>query len=338
MSAFVNGAGDTFVFGSQGMGNADQREQRNAVSGETLPFGCVFRPQDENYESPVFVSATDGIGTKLKTAFMLDKHDTIGIDCVATCVNDVVCSGAKPLFFLDYIALGKYKQEKVEEIITGVKKGCELAGCSLVGGHTAQMPGFFQLDEYDIAGFCVGIAEESKLITAKDVAPGDVLIGLASSGLHANAYSIVRRVFRLNEANIRLYLDDLGRTIGEELITPTRIYVRSILSLLNSCEVKGIANVKSGGLFGNIPRILGEGCAARIERSAIRVLPIFKVIQSMNRMSEPEMYSHFNMGVGMVVAVAPENAQKALDLLNASGETAYVIGDIVEGERSVQMV
>lgn len=298
-------------------------------------FGGMFRLPVAGMQSPVLVSGTDGVGTKLKIAFLLDKHDTVGIDCVAMCVNDVVCSGATPLFFLDYIAMGKNKPERVAEIVKGVSEGCLQAGCALIGGESAEMPGFYPLDEYDLAGFCVGMIDEPRIISGQDIKAGDVLIGLASSGLHSNGFSLVRRVFRVNEKNIRLYLDDLGKTIGEELMTPTKIYVKSILSLVTNCKVNGIANITGGGFYENIPRMIPEGLSVIIDRKSIRVHPIFHVIKSMSNIDEHDMFNTFNMGIGMVAAVPPDQVGSALASLVASGETAYVIGEVVEGGRGV---
>ncbi|MBE6765937.1 MAG: phosphoribosylformylglycinamidine cyclo-ligase [Ruminococcaceae bacterium] len=302
-------------------------------------FGGLFRPQFGSMKSPMLVSGTDGVGTKLKIAFLMGKHNTVGIDCVAMCVNDVVCSGAAPLFFLDYLAVGKNKPERVEEIVSGVAEGCVQAGCALIGGETAEMPDFYPVDEYDLAGFCVGMVDEEKIIDGKkNIKVGDVLIGIASSGLHSNGFSLVRKVFRVNESNIRLYLDDLGKTLGEELITPTRIYVKSILKLIEDCNIHGIANITGGGFYENIPRMFSDGLEAKVETAAVRVHPVFKVIQSMSNISQRDMFNTFNMGVGMVVAVAKEDVDKAIASLQASGETAYVIGEVAEGTEGVTML
>jgi len=289
-------------------------------------------------KEPVLVSGTDGVGTKLKIAFLLDKHDTIGIDCVAMCVNDIICCGAQPLFFLDYIALGKNKPERVAEIVKGIADGCVQAGCALVGGETAEMPGFYPIDEYDVAGFCVGMVDREKIIDRSTVKPGHVLLGIASSGLHSNGFSLVRHIMRVNEQNIRMHLDDLGKTIGEELITPTRIYVKSILKLLEQCTPAGIAHITGGGFYENIPRVIPEGCAARVEKAAVRVHPIFNVLRGMSRISEHDMFNTFNMGVGMVVVLPAEQVDKAITILEANGETAYVIGEVVERKEGAEVV
>ena len=301
-------------------------------------FGGLFRPQFGAMKSPILVSGTDGVGTKLRIAFLMDRHNTVGIDCVAMCVNDVICCGAAPMFFLDYLAVGKNKPERVADIVSGVAEGCVQAGCALIGGETAEMPDFYPIDEYDLAGFCVGLADEEKMIDGKKrVKVGDVLIGLASSGIHSNGYSLVRKVFRVSESNINLYLDDLGKTLGEELITPTRIYVKSILKLISDCEVHGIANITGGGFYENIPRVFSDGLMAKIDRASVRVHPVFNVMQSMSNISQHDMFNTFNMGVGMVVAVDKNDVDKAIASLTASGETAYVIGEMVEGEDGVEI-
>ncbi len=293
-------------------------------------FGGLFCPDFAGMKQPVLVSGTDGVGTKLKIAFLLNRHDTVGIDCVAMCANDVICCGARPLFFLDYIALGKNKPERVAEIVKGVAEGCVQAGCALIGGETAEMPGFYPIDEYDIAGFCVGMVDREKIIDRSKVKKGDVLVGIASSGLHSNGFSLVRHVLRVNEENIRLYINDLGKTIGEELITPTKIYVKSILTLLEQVEPSGIANITGGGFYENIPRMLSADLGAKIDKASVRVHPIFNVLSSMSRISEHDMFNTFNMGVGMVLAVRPELADKAISVLESCGETAYVIGEVTE--------
>jgi len=300
-------------------------------------FGGMFRPDFGNMSNPVLVSGTDGVGTKLKIAFLLNKHDTIGIDCVAMCANDVVCCGAQPLFFLDYLALGKNKPERVAEIVKGVAEGCRQAGCALIGGETAEMPGFYPIDEYDLAGFCVGMADGDKLIDGTAIQAGDVLVGVASSGLHSNGFSLVRHVTRVNEDNIRMYLSDLGKTLGEELITPTKIYVKSALAVIEQCNVHGIAHITGGGFYENIPRIIPQGLCAVVEKAAVRVHPIFSVLKGMSRISEHDMFNTFNMGVGMVVAVPKEEADKAVQVLQDCGETAYIIGEVAEGDERIRI-
>jgi len=300
-------------------------------------FGGMFRPDFKSMGNPVLVSGTDGVGTKLKIAFLLNKHDTIGIDCVAMCANDVVCCGAQPLFFLDYLALGKNKPERVAEIVAGVAEGCRQAGCALIGGETAEMPGFYPIDEYDLAGFCVGMADGDKLVDGSAIKAGDVLIGVASSGLHSNGFSLVRHVTRVNEDNIRMYLSDLGKTLGEELITPTKIYVKSALAVIEQCNVHGIAHITGGGFYENIPRIIPQGLCAVVEKAAVRVHPIFSVLKGMSRISEHDMFNTFNMGVGMVVAVPKEEADKAVQVLQDCGETAYIIGEVAEGDERIRI-
>ena len=300
-------------------------------------FGGMFRPDFSSISNPVLVSGTDGVGTKLKIAFLLNKHDTIGIDCVAMCANDVVCCGAQPLFFLDYLALGKNKPERVAEIVKGVAEGCRQAGCALIGGETAEMPGFYPIDEYDLAGFCVGMADGDNLIDGSAIKAGDALIGVASSGLHSNGFSLVRHVTRVNEDNIRMYLSDLGKTLGEELITPTKIYVKSALEVIKQCSVHGIAHITGGGFYENIPRIIPEGLCAVVEKAAVRVHPIFSVLKGMSRISEHDMFNTFNMGVGLVVAVPKEQADKAVQVLTDCGETAYIIGEVAEGDERIKI-
>ncbi len=298
-------------------------------------FGGMFRPDFKSINNPVLVSGTDGVGTKLKIAFLLNKHDTIGIDCVAMCANDVVCCGAQPLFFLDYLALGKNKPERVAEIVAGVAEGCRQAGCALIGGETAEMPGFYPIDEYDLAGFCVGMADGDNLIDGSAIKEGDVLIGVASSGLHSNGFSLVRHVTRVNEDNIRMYLSDLGKTLGEELITPTKIYVKSALEVIKQCDVHGIAHITGGGFYENIPRIIPQGLCAKVEKAAVRVHPIFSVLKGMSRISERDMFNTFNMGVGLVVAVPKDQADKAVQVLESCGETAYIIGEVTADDERI---
>ena len=266
-------------------------------------FGGCFMPNLSGMEEPVLVSGTDGVGTKLKLAFLLDKHDTIGIDCVAMCVNDVVCGGAKPLFFLDYMALGKNVPEKVAEIVSGVAEGCVQAGCALVGGETAEMPGFYPVDEYDLAGFSVGIVDKKKIIDGEGLEAGDVLIGLPSSGVHSNGFSLVRKVFNINEETVKKTYPELDKPLGETLLTPTKIYVKPLLALIEKCNVKAVSHITGGGFYENIPRMLKDGMSAKINKSAVPVLPIFNVIQKEGNISEHDMFNTFNMGVGMVIAI-----------------------------------
>ncbi len=290
-------------------------------------FGGLFE-LPEGYRRPVLVSGTDGVGTKLKLAFLLDKHDTVGIDCVAMCVNDIICCGAKPLFFLDYLALGKNEPERVASIVAGVAEGCVQAGCALVGGETAEMPGFYPVDEYDLAGFSVGIVDKENILSSDRVQAGDVLIAISSSGLHSNGFSLVRKVFDVNEKNVNTYVDELGKTLGEELITPTRIYVKSVLKLIESVKVKSICNITGGGFYENIPRCLPEGLGAFVEKKAVRIPPVFSLIMNKGNIPERDMFNTFNMGVGMCAVVSRDAADKAIAVLNECGETAYVLGEI----------
>ncbi len=300
-------------------------------------FGGLFQPDLSGMTTPVFVSGTDGVGTKLKIAFLMDKHDTVGIDCVAMCVNDVVCCGARPLFFLDYIAVGKNHPETVEQIVSGVAEGCVQADCALIGGETAEMPGFYPADEYDLAGFSVGVVDRGKILDGSGVVPGDVLIGLPSSGLHSNGFSLVRKVFNLSERNIGMQIAELGRSLGEELLTPTRIYVKPVLSLLQKVRVKAISHITGGGFFENIPRMLKPGLTARIDLTTLPKLPIFSLLQKQGNIPERDMYNTFNMGIGMCLAVAKEDAGAALSCLAACGEEARMIGQVVSGDEGVML-
>ena len=289
----------------------------------------------KNYKNPVLVSSTDGVGTKLKIAFMMDKHDTIGIDLVAMCVNDVIVVGAKPLFFLDYFATGKLESEKAIEVIKGITEGCQIAGCSLIGGETAELPGFYKEGEYDLAGFCVGIAEKEEIIDTSSIKEGDVIIGLPSSGMHSNGYSLVRKVFfEENKFSVDTYVPDLGKTLGEELLTPTKIYVKSVAAL-KGLNIKGMAHITGGGFIENIPRILEKGLSAKIERGSWEVPVIFNLIRKLGNIEEKEMYRTFNMGIGMVVIVDKEEISFALKRLEEAGEKAFVVGEIVKGEDGV---
>ena len=301
-------------------------------------FGGLFMPNLTGMTRPVLVSSTDGVGTKLKIAFLMDKHDTVGIDCVAMSVNDLICCGAHPLVFLDYIAVGKNNPKSIAAIVSGVAEGCRQAGCALIGGETAEMPGFYPNDEYDLAGFCTGIVDYDKIIDHKDLRQGDALIALASSGIHSNGYSLVRKVFNIKEDNIGLYIDELGKTLGEELLTPTKIYVKSMLSLMSKIKVKAVSNITGGGFYENIPRMLGDDCRAVIDRSSIKVLPVFNVLQKTGNIPERDMFNTFNMGVGMVIAVAESDADAAVMHLTESGEDAYVIGRVEYGAPGVDII
>lgn len=312
-----------------------QRTKTDGVVSGIGGFGGLFAPDLTGIKEPVLVSGTDGVGTKLKLAFLLDKHDTIGIDAVAMCVNDVVCCGAKPLFFLDYIAVGKNYPEKVAEIVSGIAEGCVQSGSALVGGETAEMPGFYPVDEYDVAGFSVGIADKANMIDSSKLEEGDVLIGLRSSGVHSNGFSLVRKVFGINEETINNTFPELDKPLGETLLTPTKIYVKPILALIKEANVKAISHITGGGFYENIPRMLTEGLCAKINKDAVPVLPIFNVIQREGNISEHDMFNTFNMGVGMVTAVAKEDAEKALQVLKENGEDAVILGEVIKGEKGV---
>lgn len=299
-------------------------------------FGGMFAPDMTGIANPVLVSGTDGVGTKLKIAFLMDKHDTVGIDCVAMCVNDVACSGAKPLFFLDYVAVGKNIPEKVEQIVKGVAEGCVQAGCALVGGETAEMPGFYPVDEYDLAGFCVGMGDRDKLVDGKNLRAGDALIGVESSGLHSNGFSLVRKVFRISEERLNLHMSDLGKTLGEELLTPTKIYVKPLLELMSKVDVHAISHITGGGFYENIPRMIEGDLTAVIEKSKVPVKPIFKIIQN-EGIPERDMFNTFNMGIGLCIAVAPDKADEAVRILESCGEKAHIIGEMKQGEKGIEI-
>lgn len=301
-------------------------------------FGALFSLNKDEYEEPVLVSGTDGVGTKLKLAFLMDKHDTVGIDCVAMCVNDVVCQGAKPLFFLDYIAIGKNIPQKVSEIVKGISNGCIQAGCALIGGETAEMPGFYNEGEYDIAGFAVGVVDRKNIIDGSNLKIGDTLIGLASSGVHSNGFSLVRKVFDINTERLNTYFDSLGKTLGEALIEPTKIYVKPILALINKFEIKAISHITGGGFYENIPRMLPKNLKAIIDKESFPIPPIFKLIQKVGDIPEKDMYNTFNMGIGMVIAVNREDAEDVLDYLHQICETAYIIGDVAYGDNGVEII
>lgn len=307
------------------------------VIGSIGGFGGMFEIGANEYKNPVLVSGTDGVGTKLKLAFLMDKHDTIGIDCVAMCVNDVACSGAKPLFFLDYIACGKNYPEKIAQIVKGVADGCVQAGCALVGGETAEHPGLMPDEEYDLAGFTVGIGEKEKLVSGENLKAGDALIGVASSGVHSNGFSLVRKVFDINEKTILSTYDELDKPLGEELLTPTRIYVKPLLALMDQVRVNAISHITGGGFYENVPRMLKNGFTAVIEKDKCFKKPIFELIEKVGKISERDMYNTFNMGTGLVIAVDAENADKAVEILNANGEQAAVIGEIKAGETGVEL-
>ena len=299
-------------------------------------FGGLFEMDLTGITKPVLVSGTDGVGTKLKLAFLMDKHDTVGIDCVAMCVNDIICCGAKPLFFLDYIAVGKNFPVKVAAIVSGVAEGCVQSGAALIGGETAEMPGFYPEDEYDLAGFAVGVVDKDKILDNKTMEAGDVVIALPSSGVHSNGFSLVRRVFDVENADIKTPLAELGgKSLGETLLAPTKIYVKPMLALFEEVKVKAVSHITGGGFYENIPRSIPKGFGAKIDKSALRIPPIFKLLAEKGNIPERDMFNTFNMGVGMSVVVAKADAEKALEILKANGEAAYIMGEIIPSEEGV---
>ena len=308
----------------------------SGVCSDVGGFGGLFELDVTGMKRPVLVSGTDGVGTKLKLAFLMDKHDTVGIDCVAMCVNDIICSGAKPLFFLDYIACGKNVPEKNADIVKGVCEGCVQSGAALIGGETAEMPGFYPVDEYDLAGYCTGVVDKEKIIDNKTMQAGDVVIALPSSGVHSNGFSLVRKVFDVENSDIKSPCEALGgKSIGETLLTPTKIYVKAVLALLEQVKVKGISHITGGGFYENIPRSIPDGLGAKINKASVKVLPIFDLIAKVGNISERDMFNTFNMGVGMSIVVSANEADKALEVLKASGEDAYIIGEIVKSDEKI---
>ena len=299
-------------------------------------FGGLFELDLTGISKPVLVSGTDGVGTKLKLAFIMDKHDTVGIDCVAMCANDIICCGAKPLLFLDYIACGKNVPERIAEIVSGIAEGCVQSNAALIGGETAEMPGFYPIDEYDLAGFCVGVVDKDKVLDNSKMVEGDVVIALPSSGVHSNGFSLVRKVFDVDNADIKTPVAELGgKSVGETLLTPTKIYVKPMLALFEEVTVKAVSHITGGGFYENIPRSIPDGFGAKIDKSALKILPIFDLIAKTGNIPERDMFNTFNMGVGMSIVVAKEDAEKALEVLKANGEDAYIIGEIVKGEEKV---
>lgn len=304
-------------------------------------FGGLFEI-GAGYKNPVLVSGTDGVGTKLKLAFIMDKHDTVGQDCVAMCVNDIACGGAKPLFFLDYIAVGKNVPEKVADIVKGVADGCVAAGCALIGGETAEMPGFYDIDEYDLAGFSVGIVDKDKIIDGSRLESGNVIIGVKSSGVHSNGYSLVRKVFDINNSDecskrLNTYSDELGMSIGEALLTPTKIYVKPLLAAIEAADVRAVSHITGGGFYENIPRMLKDGTRAKINKNSVDVLPIFNMIQKLGDVSEHDMFNTYNMGIGLMLAVSRDSADAVIAAIEKCGESACVVGEITDGEKGVDI-
>ena len=312
------------------------RTMTSGVCSDIGGFGGLFELDVTGMTKPVLVSGTDGVGTKLKLAFLMDKHDTVGIDCVAMCVNDIICCGAKPLFFLDYIACGKNVPERIAEIVSGVAEGCVQSGAALIGGETAEMPGFYPINEYDLAGFSVGVVDKAKILDNKTMREGDVIIALPSSGVHSNGFSLVRKVFDVENADIKTPLEALGgKSVGETLLAPTKIYVKPMLALFDAVTVKGVSHITGGGFYENIPRSIPDGLCAEIDRGSVRVLPIFDLIAKTGGIDERDMFNTFNMGVGMSAVVAKEDADKALETLRANGEDGYVIGKIIRADEKV---
>ena len=330
-------AGVNIEAGYEGVKLMKKHVERTLIPGVVSDiggFGGLFAPDLSGMAEPVLVSGTDGVGTKLRIAQLLDKHDTVGIDCVAMCVNDIICCGAKPIFFLDYIAIGKNEPEKVAAIVSGVAEGCVQSGCALIGGETAEHPGMMAADDYDLAGFSVGLVDKSKVVDHSAMKAGDVIIALPSSGIHSNGYSLVRKVFNVEHANLNMYSDELGRTLGEALLEPTRIYVKPVLRCMESAAVRGVSHITGGGFFENIPRCLPDGLTAKIDRSAIQTPPIFSMLQRMGGISEHDMFNTYNMGVGMTVIVPKEDADRAVAALDCG---AYGIGEIVESDERVTL-
>ncbi len=312
--------------------------QTAGVCSDVGGFGGLFELDLTGISKPILVSGTDGVGTKLKLAFLMDKHDTVGIDCVAMCVNDIICCGAKPLFFLDYIACGKNIPEKIADIVKGVCNGCVQSGAALIGGETAEMPGFYPENEYDLAGYSTGVVDKDKIIDNKSMTEGDVIIALPSSGVHSNGFSLVRKVFDVENCNLNEPMSELGgKSLGETLLTPTKIYVKPVLALLNEVKVKGISHITGGGFYENIPRSISEGLCAVIDRKAVKILPIFDLIAKTGNISERDMFNTFNMGVGMSIVVSKEDAEKSLAILKENGEDAYVLGEIKKGDKKIEI-
>ncbi len=315
------------------------RTMTSGVCSDVGGFGGLFELDVTGMEKPVLVSGTDGVGTKLKLAFLMDKHDTVGIDCVAMCVNDIICCGAKPLFFLDYIACGKNFPEKIADIVSGIAEGCVQSGAALIGGETAEMPGFYPIDEYDLAGFSVGVVDKKNILDNKTMKEGDVIIALPSSGVHSNGFSLVRKVFDIENCDLKSPREELGgRSLGEALLCPTKIYVKPMCALFEEVKVKAVSHITGGGFYENIPRSIPDGFGAEIKKEDVKILPIFDLIAKTGNIPERDMFNTFNMGVGMSVVVAAEDAEKALGILKANGEDAYIIGKIIESEDKVTII
>jgi len=337
-SASYAAAGVNIEAGYEGVRLMKKHVARTMIPGVVSDiggFGGLFTPSIEGMTEPTLVMGTDGVGTKQRIAQLMDKHDTVGIDCVAMCVNDIICCGAKPIAFLDYIAIGKNEPEKVATLVAGVAEGCVQSGCALLGGETAEHPGTMEADEYDLAGFAVGIVDKSKVLDQKKMAVGDVVLALPSSGCHSNGYSLVRKVFDVENADLNKYYDELGQTLGEALLTPTVIYVKPVLAAIDAAEVHGVSHITGGGFYENIPRCIPDGLCAKIEKAAIKVSPIFNLLQREGNIPERDMYNTYNMGVGMALIVSPDTVDKAMEALASEGCNAYVIGEIVAGDEKV---
>ena len=339
-SASYAAAGVNIEAGYEGVKLMKKHVQRTFIPGvisDLGGFGGLFAPELTGIAEPVLVSGTDGVGTKQRIAQLMDRHDTVGIDCVAMCVNDIVCCGARPLFFLDYIAIGKNEPEKVAALVSGVAEGCVKAGCALIGGETAEHPGTMAPEDYDLAGFSVGLVDKSRILDPNTVREGDVILALASSGLHSNGFSLVRKVFDVERADLGARIPELGQTLGEALLTPTKIYVKPVLSAIQAAEVHGISHITGGGFYENIPRAIPAGLCARIDKAAVRRLPIFSLVQERGEIPERDMFNTFNMGVGMSLTVSRDTADKALEALRAAGEEAYVIGEVIRDEDRIRL-
>ena len=333
-------AGVDIEAGYQGVQLMKRDVERTFIPGVVSDlggFGGLFTPALSGMKEPVLVSGTDGVGTKLRIAQLLDKHDTVGIDCVAMCVNDIICCGAKPLFFLDYIAIGKNDPKKVAAIVSGVAEGCVQSGCALLGGETAEHPGMMPADDYDLAGFSVGLVDKPQVIDHKKMQVGDVILGLPSSGIHSNGYSLVRKIFNVEHANLNLYSAELGETLGEALLTPTKLYVKPVLAALEAAEIHGVSHITGGGFFENVPRSIPDGLCAKIEKASLKTPPIFKMLASMGNVPEHDMFNTYNMGVGMTVIVSKETADAALEALRANRCAAYPIGEVISREEKVSL-
>lgn len=340
-SASYAAAGVDITAGYEGVKLMKKYVDRTFIPGVVSDiggFGGLFAPDIKDMEEPILVSGTDGVGTKQRIAQLLNKHDTVGIDCVAMCVNDIICCGAKPIFFLDYIAIGKNEPEKVATLVSGVAEGCVQSGCALIGGETAEHPGTMAPDDYDLAGFAVGIVDKKKMIDHSRMSEGDIVLGLASSGIHSNGYSLVRKIFDVERADLNQYYDELGMTLGEALLTPTKLYVKSVLAAMESSDIRGVSHITGGGFYENIPRAIPDGLCAKIEKAAVPTQPIFRLLQEKGNIPEHDMFNTYNMGIGMTLVVSKETANAAIAALQASGESVAVLGEIVRsGEEKVTL-